>query len=1259
MSLKSIGPQRGGGEVLRSGLFKKLKTSRKKWFVLRAETSECSARLEYYDSEKKFNSGQPPKRSIPLKTCFNINKRQDIKHKHVIALYTKDDCFCVVLDTEEELETWLKALLSLQHGEDPTDGEAPRPTYEHVWQVVILNRGLGTGRTGNYRLCLTYKTLCLYKKDRDSSVTLNLSNIRSCGTLKNYFFLEIGRSSQLGAGELWMESEDNTIAQNIHTTVYHAMTHQRQHDKQNEKQNEPKPEEMRVRSSSATESSKPTNNSYRKQVVSGVPKTTTAPSVFSTQSGGVGSPGTTISHQRTQSLPLTDHPPPAAVAPLSTTSTTTTISSTITDNSFHPSSRVPITTTTTFNVNKGRSNQATKCRERCDSMPSRPRTTSEGNHQLTSWRPYLAPYRSHGRDISHSPPSGSPISPPSVGCSTDSAGSSYSLTDEADMYGECPDLGRYNSIPLTPDEAIVEEDCSEGQCGMYDSYVPMTLQSTDDGYVDMVPRYRHEIHSPTASVSSVVSGTPSTDIRFSDYPLDKVASYLTSEEDGTRTARAYSCGSKPETLKGKKHAEISADSARVRAFSVGSKTKKGPSRILSHQHHASLKSISAPILSNSRSHSSHSSNDPMDDLMEMDFSKASNNNHSGMDSGNRTITTNNGYVEMKPGVEIAPSHNSDVSPYVDMSGASSYMDMSGSSPSSRHEDECSSFVDINRQYRLPANNNYVDMDAGRKNRTKPSTSPAWTSDYCDMSGGMNHSRRSERGSSFSSQLSTSSSPRNNDYLSMNFSPQDNPKTPEGYVDMSLGKRHQRQGSLDGNQVNGGGNDDYLNMSIGPKKKVTKNQMVMSSPISIHPTTTSQATKHSSSPISISSLLSRKSSTGTSPKMHLPISSWTSSLPRNRARKDSKDSSSSSVTTPSSSSIIFPMSPSSPLKVIKPETPPLNPKPSASVLNSLYKTGTRQPSSDDYAIMGFDSGRNERDKENSDYVNYSAAVSNKIDSNPKKGSLFSTTSDYACMQSSSDYALMQPSSDYALMQPSTTTAEVTDRRESLDTSPLIGHLSLIGIKESQSMCFQPIKEDSGSSPVNKGGRKIDDSSDYMELSLSASSSECVSPAAKISRPNSVNSESAAKSNFLSRGNSDKSRPPSVSSDTSRSATSRPSSTSSELWSSSSTLVNSRPESVNSDRIEGNWTNNPSQKDAKPEEKTENKLHYASLDLITQDEESRSPRNTKGSQSSEEASSSVQGEPTFVYAEIDFVASEGLKQNSNSNQSLGNNNTKVKN
>lgn len=106
-----------------------MKTSRKKYFVLRAETPDALARLEYYDSEKKFRAGLPPKRIIALKTCFNINTKTDSKHKHVIALYTKLDCFCIVFDGEEELKVWLKDFLTLQHGEELPEGEIPKPKF--------------------------------------------------------------------------------------------------------------------------------------------------------------------------------------------------------------------------------------------------------------------------------------------------------------------------------------------------------------------------------------------------------------------------------------------------------------------------------------------------------------------------------------------------------------------------------------------------------------------------------------------------------------------------------------------------------------------------------------------------------------------------------------------------------------------------------------------------------------------------------------------------------------------------------------------------------------------------------------------------------------------------------------------------------------------------------------------------------------------------------------------------------------------------
>lgn len=70
-----------------------------------------------------------PKRSIILRTCFNINRRMDTKQKFVIGLYTKDDCFCVVLENEEELSLWLKTLLTLQRGEELMEGDQPKPTF--------------------------------------------------------------------------------------------------------------------------------------------------------------------------------------------------------------------------------------------------------------------------------------------------------------------------------------------------------------------------------------------------------------------------------------------------------------------------------------------------------------------------------------------------------------------------------------------------------------------------------------------------------------------------------------------------------------------------------------------------------------------------------------------------------------------------------------------------------------------------------------------------------------------------------------------------------------------------------------------------------------------------------------------------------------------------------------------------------------------------------------------------------------------------
>lgn len=789
------------------------------------------------------------------------------------------------------------------------------------------------------------------------------------------------------------------------------------------------------------------------------------------------------------------------------------------------------------------------------------------------------------RDISYSPPSGSPISPPSAN-STDSAGSSLSI-DESEQWNEGETLiGRYSNS-LTPDEAIAEIDENPDSPMMHQgysphSYVPMNPISSDDGYVDMSPGGggggRHNM-SPAASTSSVTSGTPSTDLRFAEYHLEKVTSYLTPSEDETsstdRPIRAYSVGSRSEYAYYRTRPELSStpENSRVRAFSVGSK-KNHHNRVLPphsiHPHHGGAKSSSAPILSNSRLHW-------MNDHMELDFSKKNN-------------LSNSGYVEMKPGnnranegyVEMKPGRIPEVSPYVDMRGG-------GSSPAknsilSLHHDNLP-FIDgvPNNLARVPpqdvARNDYVDMSGRNNKKTSPPTNRNQNtqSGYMDMNF---HNRRNENHllSTVSpvkttvSQGSPSSSSM--DYMDMDMhnsrgvhENEQQQQSRDGYVEMTLGSKtnHQRQSSQDANP-------DYANMNCGTanrkkERMASKKEKMRSQPIAIQTTTSSQGNLNLTSGSPVYTPVCRKYSTGTPPKMFLPLSgggniSPFSSLPRqksnNATRKDSKDSSSSSLTTPSSSSTIFPISinsPSSPIKPQKTETTPVTMKIPQAVVNIKYNKSPPPPpsSNEDYIMMDFEKKRN---PDTSEYVNFNPAV--------KPATLAPIAKDEF-----DDYAVMKPGggggggTTKIEAKPKTLGFRpITESRDDLSTSPKPGDVA-------------PPDDEAQSSQQQQ----------YV-------------------RSESVNSEKIART--------------------------RPGSTTSELGSSTSTIVGggggSRPSSVNSERIRPASVSG-----------TEVQLHYASLDLARAAEEeggggggSKSPRALKQNE---------QGEMTgFTYAEIDFIKSE---------------------
>ncbi|NWR75314.1 IRS1 protein, partial [Centropus unirufus] len=246
-------------DVRKVGYLRKPKSMHKRFFVLRAASESGPARLEYYENEKKWrHKSGAPKRSIPLESCFNINKRADSKNKHLVALYTKDEHFAIAADSESEQESWYQALLQLHNrakghhhlhhhhhhhhhsdvtfggsnaglgeaGEDGYGEVAPGPAFKEVWQVILKPKGLGQTKNliGIYRLCLTNKTISFVKLNSDAAaVVLQLLNIRRCGHSENFFFIEVGRSAVTGPGEFWMQVDDSVVAQNMHETILEAM----------------------------------------------------------------------------------------------------------------------------------------------------------------------------------------------------------------------------------------------------------------------------------------------------------------------------------------------------------------------------------------------------------------------------------------------------------------------------------------------------------------------------------------------------------------------------------------------------------------------------------------------------------------------------------------------------------------------------------------------------------------------------------------------------------------------------------------------------------------------------------------------------------------------------------------------------------------------------------------------------------------------------------------------------------------------------
>ncbi|KAH8378463.1 hypothetical protein KR093_011526 [Drosophila rubida] len=572
-----------------SGYQKKLKTMKKKFFVLYKDTTNNAARLEYYDTEKKFIQRAEPKRVIYLKSCFNINRRTDTKHQYVLGLSSREGGFGIVLNSENDLKKWLDNLLSIQRDNAIRSDQAYIP-YEYVWQVVVQRKGMSESAriTGSYHCCLratslTFKCMGSEKlpngEDRLDNAEILLTTIR-CGhaSPQSIFYMELGRQSALGSGELWMETEDATIAKKMHDKILQAMSAKTESNMnllnvykgKSDLSNEP----MRKRSSSATEASKPIN----------------------------------VLHKRQNPIEIR--------------------------NSFSPQY-----------ISYGR--------ERCDSLPTRNRTLSECSNQtysalkhghrcntISGSRPYAA------QRHSDSPPMTTPMK-----CS-ESEESSVSIdeADDKDMF----DAYRINS---RSSKGVIPEENLDDDLVVVDNSKMSRINENFENYISMTPiKSTYENvnanHVNHCIGSNALIGVADEDLNFTfpEHSPEKLPKDADVDNQFERPMRAYSIGSKVEHTKLSKVLgnlnEVDNSSTRVRAYSVGSKSKiprcdiqrgvlvskgkkghKGShfnvsvdmaayNDVVGFNTPREIKSTSAPLLNPKY----YINSDRMSDLMEIDFS---------------------------------------------------------------------------------------------------------------------------------------------------------------------------------------------------------------------------------------------------------------------------------------------------------------------------------------------------------------------------------------------------------------------------------------------------------------------------------------------------------------------------------------------------------------------------------------------------------------------------------------------------------------
>uniref|UniRef100_A0A915EVF9 IRS-type PTB domain-containing protein n=1 Tax=Ditylenchus dipsaci TaxID=166011 RepID=A0A915EVF9_9BILA len=194
--------------------------------------------FEIHKSQKDFKAKKLAKFFIDFANVFNVciqNEPVQIKGDCISIMEPADTYLFKPTDSEYSLEAWYEYIL--EKARECRCNKLARPVFhdeyfEAAWDVMVIKKPkLKKSMEGRRRLCICSTSFLLFNMeakptynpdaafDKNSFIDLPLNVISNYGCQEKFFFIRIGRCSEIGSGELWMSSESGSSAKAMHEKI--------------------------------------------------------------------------------------------------------------------------------------------------------------------------------------------------------------------------------------------------------------------------------------------------------------------------------------------------------------------------------------------------------------------------------------------------------------------------------------------------------------------------------------------------------------------------------------------------------------------------------------------------------------------------------------------------------------------------------------------------------------------------------------------------------------------------------------------------------------------------------------------------------------------------------------------------------------------------------------------------------------------------------------------------------------------------------